>query len=167
MVDEIEANFIRKNQIVDNLTTNDATKPVSAKQAKKLQDTKLEASDLKDASTTTKGIVQLNNTLTSTSATQALTAAQGKLLNDNAFGVGQTSSEKTIISGTTYTNTGTKAKMYTFSITGSSGNRASLGINGFEIFGTNTSNVFVGSFVVSVGEYFSITGNSIKCMEFA
>ncbi|MGX3066465.1 tail fiber protein, partial [Ursidibacter arcticus] len=34
------------------------------------------------ASTTKKGIVQLNNTLTSTSQEQALTAAQGKVLND-------------------------------------------------------------------------------------
>ena len=35
-----------------------------------------------DASTTTKGIVQLNNTLTSTSTNQAVTAAQAKVLND-------------------------------------------------------------------------------------
>ena len=79
---EIENNFIRKNQIIDNLTTNDATKPVSAKQAKILQDNKLEKDDLKDASTDQKGIVQLNNTLTSTSTSQALTASQGKALND-------------------------------------------------------------------------------------
>ncbi len=43
---EIENNFIRKNQIIDNLTTNDATKPVSAKQAKILQDEKLAISNL-------------------------------------------------------------------------------------------------------------------------
>ncbi|WP_163124489.1 hypothetical protein [Acinetobacter portensis] len=42
LADEIETNFIRKNQITDNLTTNDANKPVSAKQAKILQDNKLE-----------------------------------------------------------------------------------------------------------------------------
>mgnify|MGYP003582867392 CR=1 FL=1 len=41
LADEIETNFIRKSQIVDNLTTNDANKPVSAKQAKVLQDNKL------------------------------------------------------------------------------------------------------------------------------
>ncbi|MDY6531258.1 gp53-like domain-containing protein, partial [Acinetobacter faecalis] len=35
-------NFIKRSEIVDNLTTNDATKPVSAKQAKVLQDNKLE-----------------------------------------------------------------------------------------------------------------------------
>ena len=56
---EIENNFIRKNQIIDNLTTNDATKPVSAKQAKKLQDNKLDKTDLKDASTVEKGVLQL------------------------------------------------------------------------------------------------------------
>ena len=91
---EIENNFIRKMQIIDNLTTNDATKPVSAKQAKKLQDEKLDKS-------------ALNNTLTSTSTTQAVTAAQAKVLNDQAFGVGQNwmnvKSERSL--GTTYTNT--------------------------------------------------------------
>ncbi len=80
--------------IVDNLTTDDATKPVSAKQAKKLQDEKLDKS-------------ALNNTLTSTSTTQAVTAAQAKVLNDQAFGVGQNwmnvKSERSL--GTTYTNT--------------------------------------------------------------
>lgn len=38
---------------------------------------------VEDASTATKGAVQLNNTLTSASTTQALTAAQGKILQDN------------------------------------------------------------------------------------
>lgn len=37
----VEENFIKRSEIVDNLTTNDATKPVSAKQAKVLQDNKL------------------------------------------------------------------------------------------------------------------------------
>ena len=43
---EIENNFIRKSQIIDNLTTHDAAKPVSAKQAKKLQDEKLDKTAL-------------------------------------------------------------------------------------------------------------------------
>ena len=63
----IDAEFIPKAEIVDNLTTNDATKPASAKQAKLLQDNKLDKT-------------ALNNTLTSTSIEQALTAAQGKVL---------------------------------------------------------------------------------------
>ena len=38
----IDADFVPKADIVDNLTTNDAKKPVSAKQAKNLQDSKLD-----------------------------------------------------------------------------------------------------------------------------
>ena len=47
------------------------------------------AAQLPAATTSTQGIVKLNNTLTSTSTTQALTAAQGKVLNDQAFGIYQ------------------------------------------------------------------------------
>lgn len=78
----VEENFIKRSEIVDNLTTNDATKVASAKQVKILQDNKLDKVDLNDATVTQKGIVQLNNTLSSTSTSQALTAAQGKVLND-------------------------------------------------------------------------------------
>ena len=39
---EIENNFIRKSQIIDNLTTNDPAKPISAAQAKLLQDKKID-----------------------------------------------------------------------------------------------------------------------------
>jgi phage-related tail fiber protein len=37
----IDENYIKRSEIVDNLTTNDATKPLSAKQGKDLQDNKL------------------------------------------------------------------------------------------------------------------------------
>ncbi|CAM2891945.1 phage tail protein [Acinetobacter celticus] len=37
----VDENYIRRNEIVDNLTTNDATKPVSAKQAKLLSELKV------------------------------------------------------------------------------------------------------------------------------
>ena len=37
----VDENYIRRNEIVDNLTTDDATKPVSAKQAKFLNENKL------------------------------------------------------------------------------------------------------------------------------
>ena len=37
----IDKNYIKRSEIVDNLTTNEPAKPVSAKQAKVLQDTKL------------------------------------------------------------------------------------------------------------------------------
>ena len=78
----IDENYIKRSEFVDNLTTNDATKVASARTVKELQDKKLEAADLKDATTEEKGVVQLNNTLTSTSTSQALTASQGKALND-------------------------------------------------------------------------------------
>lgn len=38
----VNENYIRRNELVDNLTTDDAKKPVSAKQAKILQDNKLD-----------------------------------------------------------------------------------------------------------------------------
>ena len=41
----VEENFIKRSEIIDNLTTEDATKPVSAKQAKKLQDDKLDKTE--------------------------------------------------------------------------------------------------------------------------
>lgn len=63
--------------------------------------------DIPTASTTVKGLVQLNNTLTSTSTTQAATAAQAKALNDKIFGVGQAWQNLTSsrVNGTIYTNT--------------------------------------------------------------
>ena len=78
LADEIETNFIRKSQIVDNLTTNDATKVASAKQVKILQDNKLEAKDIKDASTTQKGVAQiaeLSDVLTGVDNNKIITAS--------------------------------------------------------------------------------------------
>ena len=72
------------------------------------------AAQLPAATTSTQGIVKLNNTLTSTSTTEALTAAQGKVLKDSldtaitsSLGVGQTWQNLTSsrASGVTYTNT--------------------------------------------------------------
>ena len=40
----VNENYIRRNELIDNLTTNDATKPLSAKQGKKLQDEKFDKS---------------------------------------------------------------------------------------------------------------------------
>jgi len=112
--------------IVDNLTTNDSAKALSAAQGKVLQDNKLEANkvgaangvasldantkvpvaQLPNASTTAIGAVQLNNTLTSVSTAQAATAAQAKFLNDQAFGIGQAWQDVTLLraSGSTYIN---------------------------------------------------------------
>ena len=112
--------------IVDNLTTNDSAKALSAAQGKVLQDNKLEASkvgaangvasldadtkvpidQLPNASTTAIGAVQLNDNLTSPSTSLALTAAQGKVLNDKMLGVGQTWQDVSAsrLEGVTYTN---------------------------------------------------------------
>lgn len=38
----VNTNYIRRNELVDNLTTNDSTKPVSARQAKILQESKVQ-----------------------------------------------------------------------------------------------------------------------------
>jgi len=112
--------------IVDNLTTNDSAKALSAAQGRALQDNKLEANkvgaangvasldantkvpvaQLPNASTTAIGAVQLNDTLTSVSTSQAATAAQAKALNDMMLGVGQTWQDVTSSrsSAATYTN---------------------------------------------------------------
>lgn len=119
--------------IVNNLTTDDITKALSAAQGKILQDTKLASASrgaangvasldansrvpvaqLPAASTIASGAVQLNNTLTGASTTQALTAAQGKALNDKMLGIGQTWQNLTAsrASGVTYTNTTAKPIM--------------------------------------------------------
>lgn len=173
----IDENFIKHDELIDNLTTNDSTKPVTAKQAKVLQDNKLEKTanaasatkletartvsfsgaatgsfsyngsansscvltlansgvaagsyastikipqitvnaegqltaisqqDIRSASVTQSGVVQLADDLTTDDATKALTAKQGKLLQDNKltigqFGVGATIANITITTGT-------------------------------------------------------------------
>ena len=60
--------------------------------------------DIPSASTSAKGLVQLNDTLTSTSTTQALTAEQGKVLANLILGYGQTYQNVTAsrIKNTTY-----------------------------------------------------------------
>ena len=65
------------------------------------------ASQLPSATTSTQGIVALDNTLTSASTTQALTAAQGKVLGGRDFGFNQSWQYVTASRAlnTTYTNT--------------------------------------------------------------
>lgn len=63
----IDENYIPRSEIVDNLTTNDETKPVSAAQAKNLQDNKLDKDDVVDL-------------LTSIDSKKALSANAGRSL---------------------------------------------------------------------------------------
>lgn len=125
----IDENYIKRSEIVDNLTTDDADKVASARTVKELQDNKLEKTDLKDASTDQKGVVKLNNTLTSTSTTEALTGAQGKVLNDQAFGVGQTEKNVTAVRSLNTVYTNPTDKTITISLSGGSGVGCDLYIN--------------------------------------
>lgn len=114
--DWVNTYYIPRTDIVDNLTTNDAAKPISAKQAKVLQDNKLAKTgnavsasklliarkiggvsfdgsadiDLPSGTTDAAGILKLVNDLTTGGTDKALTAEQGKILNAAMFGVGQT-----------------------------------------------------------------------------
>ena len=62
------------------------------------------------ATTSTQGIVKLNNSLTSTSTTEALTAAQGNVLWNRDFGIDQYWQDVTAFRamGTIYSNTSTR-----------------------------------------------------------
>lgn len=121
----IDLNPVARSEIVDNLTTNDAARVLSAAQGKVLNEkmTNIPVYSLPTASTTTKGgvkvgtglrvvsevlSVSLNNTLTSTSVAEALTANMGRELALRAFGIGQTRKKDTLVLNTTYTNTSSK-----------------------------------------------------------
>ena len=95
----VETNYIRRNEVVDNLTSNDATKPISAKQGKILQENKLDAnkrgavsgvasldenkkvpvSELPSATGSIAGVMKLVDNLTSGGTDAAITAEQVKL----------------------------------------------------------------------------------------
>lgn len=79
---------LKKTDIIDNTSTNDNTKVLSAKQGKLLNDTKLNKTDV------------IGN-LTNTDDTKALAASQGKILNDKKI-------DKTAIVDDTSTDDATK-----------------------------------------------------------
>lgn len=80
--------ILKKTDIIDNTSTNDNTKVLSAKQGKLLNDTKLNKTDV------------IGN-LTNTDDTKALAASQGKILNDKKI-------DKTAIVDDTSTDDATK-----------------------------------------------------------
>lgn len=75
------SSVLKKTDIIDNTSTNDNTKVLSAKQGKLLNDTKLNKTDV------------IGN-LTSTDGTKALAASQGKILNDKK--IDKTAIENTV-----------------------------------------------------------------------
>ena len=167
--------------IVDNLTTNDSAKALSAAQGKVLQDNKLESNkvgaangvasldanikipvaQLPNASTTAIGAVQLNDTLTSVSTTQAATAAQAKALNDMMLGVGQTWLDLTSsrLPNTTYTNnTGRPIQVminYNF------GQSGSIVLGGVELPMVDGDAYSFFNFIIPNGSTYRINGGGI------
>ena len=75
------SSVLKKTDIIDNTSTNDNTKVLSAKQGKLLNDTKLNKTDV------------IGN-LTNTNDTKALAASQGKILNDKK--IDKTAIENTV-----------------------------------------------------------------------
>lgn len=75
------SSVLKKTDIIDNTSTNDNTKVLSAKQGKILNDTKLNKTDV------------IGN-LTNTDDTKALAASQGKILNDKK--IDKTAIENTV-----------------------------------------------------------------------
>lgn len=172
--------------IVDNLTTNDSAKALSAAQGRALQDNKLEANkvgaangvasldantkvpvaQLPNASTTAIGAVQLNDTLTSVSTSQALTAAQGKVLNDKMLGVGQTWQDVTgsRAAGITYTNDTQKPIMVIVTRNVAQNFTAYFTVNGIDLIWSHAGNS------VGIADAFSIiipVGSTYKCNTFS
>lgn len=121
--------------------------------------------DIPTASTTVKGLVQLDNTLTNTSTSLAATAAQVKALNDKMFGVNQSRQNVTTsrVSGTTYTNS-TKSPIIVMidimAIDSSGGEFLKIELDGDEIFFGDPGVNGLGSlftFIVGVGKTYKVT----------
>lgn len=88
----VEENFIKRSEIVDNLTTDDSAKPVSAKQAKLLQDGKVNKTDtiaLNHGGTgATNAAAARTNLGLGTAATQDTGTSQGQIMTVGSFGYG-------------------------------------------------------------------------------
>lgn len=115
--------------------------------------------DIPEATTTVKGIVQLNNTLTSTSTTQAATPAQVKILADRDFGIDQTLQNVTAsrVLRTTYTNTTGKLIFVSVTAALNQGGELTATVNGLVVcrgFAQNSaSQAWAGFFVPPSGNY--------------
>lgn len=102
----IDLDPISKTEIVDNLTTDDAAKPVSAKQAKKLNDNKLGKTE--NAASATKLATDRNINGVAFDGTKDIEIPM--------FGVGQSTKPVTRIVNTEYTNPTNKTIVAYFTI---------------------------------------------------
>lgn len=168
----IDENYIKRSEIVDNLTTDDADKVASARTVKELQDNKLEETDLKDATIIVKGVSRFanatevaNKSNVSAAVTPSNTAT---IAQSTDLGVGQTWQDVTSSRsfGITYTNnTGRPIQVAVTSGGGSSGFRAY--INGIEII-RNYSNYNASSpqhgitLIIPNGSTYSFHGGQIQ-----
>lgn len=128
--------------------------------------------DIQDATTSQKGIVQLNNTFSSSSTSQALTAAKGAVLYNLAFGVDQSWVDVTgsRTSGVTYTNT--TGRPIVVMVTGDGNNSSASttinvgGVNIGAIVSSGSFNIEKSlSFVVPNGTTYTMTGAFVKVVE--
>ena len=159
--------------IVDNLTTNDSTKTLSAKQGKALQDNKLEKTDLKDASTTQKGVVRAataTEVANKSNVNAYVTPSNTALIAQSTdIGAGQSWQNLTASrsSGTTYTNSTLKPIYVWLSIYDTNGSGFSVVINGVTIISSNwdlpPNGYYPFNFIVPAGHTYNVTwagGNS-------
>jgi hypothetical protein len=176
----IDADFMPKSDVVDNLTTNNAAKPVSAKQAKVLQDTKLgkteNAASATDCSRSViagnglsgGGALTSNRTvtlgtpgnITATSTNSVTETSHTHNLDINSLpllGVGQTWQNVSRSLGSTYTNdTGRPIQISIFA-SGSSGSALALIIDGLELLRTNQSATIHVTAVIPNGSSYTMT----------
>ena len=119
------------------------------------------------ATTSTQGIVRLNDSLTSTSTTEALTAAQGNVLWNRDFGIDQYWHDVTAFraSGVTYTNSTGKPIAVSITLTDQGGSNYLVYVNGvlvINVWDYGSAGAEASFFIVPTGASYAIsTGNII------
>lgn len=182
----IDADFMPKSDVVDNLTTDDATKPVSAKQARLLQDNKLDkTANAASATNCGRSVVagdglsgggELNANRTLTLGTPGtITASTGNTVDALShthnidvnslplLGVGQSWQSMTAsrVSGQTYTNNTGKPIQVVISVFSTANAESNvLNVGGVTLLDGDLGTagmISIQSFVVPIGASYSFT----------